>query len=63
MDIFFIVDIVVTFNTGIFTDGDYEDSRKVVASKYIKDFFLVPSPCLPDATRVCKAWRLRREAR
>jgi len=44
VDIFFIIDILVTFNTGIFNNGDYEDSRKVVALAYLKDFFLVPAP-------------------
>ena len=44
VDIFFIIDILVAFNTGTFRDGEYEDSRKFVTLSYLKGYFLVPFP-------------------
>jgi hypothetical protein len=36
VDISFIIDVILTFNTGLITGGDYNDDRLILAKKYIK---------------------------
>ena len=40
LDAFFIFDILVTFSTGVYIEGEYFDDRIVVAKSYFKGFFL-----------------------
>lgn len=39
VDAFFILDIFLTFNSGVYIEGEYHDTRLVVAAEYIKGFF------------------------
>ena len=40
LDTFFLVDILINFNIGIFKQGDYCDDRRTVAIEYLHGFFL-----------------------
>jgi len=40
LDCFFLIDILLTFNTGVVSMGDYIDNRRVVTLMYLKSDFL-----------------------
>jgi CRP-like cAMP-binding protein len=40
LDCFFLIDILLTFNTGVVSIGDYIDNRRVVTLMYLKGDFL-----------------------
>jgi len=40
VDSFFIIDIILSFHTGVYIEGEYIDNRRAVAEEYLKGFFV-----------------------